>query len=371
MLPALIAAGTTILGGVLQSNAANKAADRQAEAQAQALEAQKRAAEQARGVYSPTVTAYGGALNALTGRLGLPQNSNGSPAGAAGSTDWVAYLAANPDAQAWVNSVKGTVDDHFGGDEMALAQSHWQQDGQRRPLTTVAAPPTQPTPTGNALTGSAQTGTGTFGNTADPTWEAPSYQAPPEFSFSVDSFKDNPAYKFALEQGSGQVMANSAATGALNSGAALKALQDRGQKTAYGFYADERDSAYDRYNTDRNFSRNAYENDRNFDRSTYESDRSYLTGRYDRATDDLARYTGLTQNALTGTANAYLGEGNSTADGLLGIGSASAGNALAQGNIWSQMVGSLGGQAAGIVNSSSRAKTLEDMIAAAGARGVI
>lgn len=339
MLPALIAAGSTILGGILQSNSANKAADRQAEASAQAIQAQQRAAEQARGVYAPTVNAYGQGLNALSSRLGVGggMDTDDAISGVQGF-DPGAYMQANPDVAR--RAQEGVALGLIGAGKQWTTPEEWAafqyantgKDEGRAAPTTPAPSPTDQQPNGNALTGAP-----TYGHTADPT-----YTAPAPFSFSIDEFKSNPAYQFALDQGSGQVMANSAATGALQSGAALKALQDRGQKTAYNFYAGERDSAYNRYNTDRLF-----------DRSTYESDRSYLTGRSDRATDDLFRYTGLTQNALTGTANAYLGEGNATADGLRDIGSAGASNALTQGNIWSNMVGSLGGQAAGVLNKSS------------------
>lgn len=332
-------------------------------------------------------------------------------------------------------------------------------------------------------------------------WTEPTYTPPPEFSFSADSFKDNEAYKFAQEQGSGRVLASASATGSLKSGAALKALQDRGQQTAYQFYAPERDAAYARYadsrdfgrqtfdadrnfsygeyrdargdfNTDRDFSygayrdargdyqddrdfgygayrdtrgdferdrdfgrttyqddrdfgygayrdtrgdferdrtygraayeddrdfgrsayetdriygRDSYENDRdfgrttyqddrdfgygatrdarsdyqddrdfgygqyidtrNFDRSRYADDRNYLTDRYDRQTDDLFRFTGMGANATTATANAAIGDGTNAANYATTVGDLNAGNALQQGNIWSGVVGGVGGTA--------------------------
>lgn len=350
MLPMLLAAGAqaagSIIGGIFQSNAANKAADAQATAAQNTLHASQRATQQAQQFYEPGVAAYGAGVNALAQRLGLPGAvANGGKQAKGGAFDPAAYLKANPDVAAeYARLSPNNLKNNLGvSTPEQFAQWHYNQYGQYEnragspseliDTPQTAAPAATPTPT-NAMNG-------VFGNTADPKWTPPA-----EFSFSVDSFKDNPAYKFALEQGSGQVTANAAATGALQSGAALKALQDRGQKTAYQWYGNERDFAYGKYSDDWNRAR-----------STYESDRNYLTGRHDRATDDLFRFTSIGQNAANSSANAALGQGAAESNLLEGIGNSTAGNALAQGSIWSGVLGDLAGTAAGVINGWGKGST--------------
>lgn len=350
--PLLIAAGVqaagSLLGGLFGSSSANKAAKAEQQRQREAIAAQQAAAARVQGLQAPGVAAYQVGLNALTQRLGLPTQG---VADAIAGPDEDAYLRAYPDVAADAEKIareRGDVNGDGSIDRRDGAAWHFANYGQGEGRTMPTRAPTQPSPTNGQ--------TPTNGNALSPqasSYSAPAYAAPSEFSFSVDSFKDNPAYKFALEQGSGQVMASSAATGALNSGAALKALQDRGQKTAYGFYADERNAAYDRYNRDRAFGRDVYESDRNFGRGVFESDRNYQTGREDRQTDDLWRYLGVGQNALNATTNSIVGAGNATATGLEGIGNSQAANALAQGNIWGGVLGDLAGIAKGVLTKGN------------------
>lgn len=343
MIGELITAGATLLGGALNSRAADRAKDAQESALQQAQYARERAANQTQQLQAPGVAAYNTGLNALAERFGLPTNSGIAPQqtrGGAFNAD--EYLAANPDVLAeFQKQSPNALRNNLGIDPtpQAFAQWHYNQHGQyeQRPgspseVIQAAAPTastpaaTSPEPVNNLV--------GVFGNTEDPTWTAPD-----PFTFNIDDFKDNPAYKFAMEQGSGEVLANAAATGALQSGAALKALQDRGQKTAYNFYDQERDNAYQQW-------LDAYK----IGRSEYEGDRSYLTGRYDRGTDDLFRITGIGQNALNTTTNSINGLGAAEATGFENLGANTAAGALAQGNIWSGVIDSLGGQAAGVIN---------------------
>lgn len=344
--PLLIAAGIQaaggLLGGLFQSNAANKASDARATAAQQALHAQQRATQQAQQLYAPGVAAYQNGLNALTQRLGLPTQGVAPAQTKGGQFDPAAYLAANPDVLAEYNRLSpNNLKNNLGvSTPEQFAQWHYNQYGQYEnragsPSQIVEAPaPQTQQAQGNALTPQS-------------TYTPPAYAAP-EFSFDINSFKDNPAYKFALEQGSGQVMANASATGALNSGAALKALQDRGQKTGYDFFANERDSAYNRFNQDRSFGR-----------GVYESDRNYNTGRQDRQTDDLFRYLSVGQNALSSSANAALGQGATEANTLENIGASTAANALTQGNIWGGLAGDLAGLGAGLFSKTSGSGVLK------------
>lgn len=337
MLLEALSIGGSLLGGLIGSNSAKKAAQSQEQMQREAIAAQQQAAESARRVYDPTVQAYNQGLNALTQRLGVSNAASSNQT--VGGVDVNAYISQNPDVAAFKQVLEQRGD--IGAGKQWATFEDWVREvqlpnammnGEQRSYPTAAPVQAEAPGTSNALTG-----TGTFGNTADPTWTTPD-----PFSFSIDSFTSNPAYQFALEQGSGQVMANSAATGALQSGAALKALQDRGQKTAYNFYDNERNTAYSQWL-----------NDYKLNRANYESDRGYLTDRYDRATDDMFRYAGMGQNALTGTANAYLGEGNTTANALGNIGTSQAGNALAQGNIWSGVAGDVTGVLKGVLNKNN------------------
>jgi len=379
MIAALIGAGTALLGGALQSRAADKAKDAQEAALQRQMQAQQRAAGEVRQLNQPGVNAYGTALNALGNRLGLPtQGVAGTQQQAA--FDPAGYLAANPDVMAEYQRLSPeNLRNNLGvNSPEEFATWHRNQYGQFEPGRNMggAQPQTLPTsagpaPTQNALGPPA----GSFGNVQNPTYtdpgnyQAPTYTAPDAFSFDLASFQNNPAYQMALETGSGQVMANASATGALQSGAALKALQDRGQKTAYQFYAPERDAAYTRYNTDRNFGRDVFSQDRDFGanqadlnrrwgRGLYESDRGYLTGRYDTETGNMFRYLGVGQDAVNATGNAALGEGNALSSGFGAIGDAQAGNALQQGNIWSGVLGNVGGAVAGLVNGRPRRNAL-------------
>lgn len=331
MLGALIGAGASLLGGVLQSNSADKAAKAQAQAQREAQAARERAAGQVQALQAPGVAAYGAGLNALTGRLGLPSNDRGDELAGVEGFDERAYMAANPDVAQRASQI--VAEGQIGPGKQWETPEEWaafqyantgRNEGRQAP---TVAPQAAPAAGQNALTGS-------YGKTADPTWTPP-----PAFSFDINSFKDNPAYKFAQEEGSGRVLSSASATGALQSGAALKRLQDRGQQTAYTFFDQERDQAYGQYLDDYKLGR-----------ANYESDRGYLTDRYDQGTDDLFRYTGVGQNALNTTSNSIMGQGEAEADGLARIGDVRAGNALQQGNIWSSIAGQVGGAAAGVIN---------------------
>lgn len=174
----------------------------------------------------------------------------------------------------------------------------------------------------NSLTGNA----GTFGGYEnDP-------QAPGGFSYGLSDYQASPGYQWQQDQARKGIEAGAAARGYLNSGAAMKAISDRAQQIALQDFRNERQFAYG-LNRDQ--------------RADYQDDRNYLTGRYDRGTDDLFRYTGMGANSLNATGNAYLGVGQAGADAALGTGNANSGAALQQGNIYGQMIGNLAGTAAG------------------------
>jgi hypothetical protein len=378
-IPAIIGAAGAVGGAVIASHGAGKAADASQYATDQTVAIERQNAQDAAARLDPYVQAGYTGTNALTARLGLrpqtsPANPNGAgydptaaSAGAQGQApgaavnpavagrDWSAYGAANPDVQTnWLKDHPATSVGDINGDGVVdngdSYAAHYLSYGQGE----GRAAPGQIAPTPASVTGNPAT----YGNSANPTftdpgytapaaYTAPTYTAPGAFSFSIDDFKNNPAYQFALQQGTGQVLASNAATGSVKSGAALKALQDRGQQTAYQFYAPERQFAYNQYTDDRNFGRSTFENDRNFGygqsvddrnfgRATYDTNRAfnygqytgnrdYLTGRADTQTNNLFRLSGI-------GASAAAGVNDSNANATNGIVNAYATNGVNQGN---------------------------------------
>lgn len=314
VLPLLAAAGISaigsLIGGSQQSKAAKKAAEIQAASEAAALAARKEAAAQVVSLQQPGVDAWGRGLNALTGRLGLPSQG-------VDSFNAKAYMDANPDVAARAQELAAQGDVIGPGKQWSSAEDwaayQYKNTGQAEGRAAPQGAGGVGSPTGtNSLTGTA-----VFGNTADPG----------AFSYGVEDYKASPAYAYELDQGLKSALSHSSATGALQSGATLKALQDRGQQIAYKDFAGERAVA----------------------RGIYESDRGYLTDRNDRGTDDLFRYTGVGQSAVNTTSNALTGVGEAGASAALGTGEAKAGNALQQGNIWGGVANDIAGSIAGLI----------------------
>jgi hypothetical protein len=377
-IPAIIGAAGAVGGAVIASHGAGKAADASQYATDQSVAVERQNAQDAARRLDPYVQAGYTGTNALTARLGLrPQTSPANPNGAGydptaasaqaqsgasptanpavAGRDWSTYGTANPDVQTnWLKDHPATSVGDVNGDGAVdngdSYAAHYLSYGQGE----GRAAPGQIAPTPASVTGNPAT----YGDSANPTftdpgykapaaYTAPTYTAPGAFSFSIDDFKNNPAYQFALQQGTGQVLASNAATGALKSGAALKALQDRGQQTAYNFYAPERQFAYNQYTDNRNFGRSTFENDRNFGygqsvddrnfgRATYDTNRAfnygqytgnrdYLTGRADTQTNNLFRLSGMGADAAAG-----VNAGNANATN--GIVNAYSTNGVNQGN---------------------------------------
>jgi hypothetical protein len=361
IIAAAIAGTAAVAGAAITSGATKKASDASTHAADAATAVQKQIYDQQRADQQRFMQlGYAGA-NALTNRLRLPTqgvNSNGgmpaygdngmppapgsqartSVIGAQGMGGYGANALTQP---AGGGPASTTYTDDFvpkGG-----AQVNYGEQPQTAPMAGGAGPAVDP---------------GTYGSTANPVYNDPgpyqapaAYQAPDPFSFSVDDFTKNPAFQFAMSQGSGQVLANAGATGALHSGAALKRLQDRGQQTAYQFYAPERDFAYKQYGDNRNFGYGRYVDDRNFGRASYDTDRAfnlgqyddtrnYLTNRFDQGTNDLFRVTGIG----TGAAGASGAAGQNFANAQTGIVQANAANqgnaAIAGANSMNALLGS-------------------------------
>lgn len=340
MLAELASVGTQILGGVLQSQAAKKAAKQQAGGEMAADLKRQSTLKQVTAMQSPGVQAYYGGLNALTGRLGLP--TQGVSSAIDGQTaerqpfNPTQYLADHPDVMeafqkaapsnltnnlhieatpeayaTWFYNTKGQYDPNYQMPAVASPQGSGAAAPQGQPATGAA--PTQgaaPAGSTNALTGAPSAGQG--------------YTPPAPYSYTGEDYKASPGFQYQVDQAQKGVLASSAATGALKSGAALKALSDRSQNLAMQDFTAER-----------NFDFNKYTNERNFNRANYDTD-----------TSNLFRYLGAGENALRTTTNAAQGYGDAAAGTEQAYGNINASNSLQQGSIWSGVVGNLGGMGA-------------------------
>jgi hypothetical protein len=383
--------------------------------QARAIEGQ--AYTDAKGYQQPYMDFGGGAINALTGRLGIVQPSSagatGSSTGVVGAQGFGGQGGATAAGQdrALATSQGGTIirgpdgsgigytdGDIFGGsgatptgaDPRVTRFAADKANGGFAGTSPAEGGVVQPATT-NALTGApvgAGPDPGTFGDTANPSAPQPyvagapppgysgptSYSGPTNFSYTLSDYKASPAYQYQLDQANNNILSQMGRTGALNSGAALKALSDRAQNIALGDFTNERAFAAGQFNADRNFDYNAFTGDRNFGygvsrdarsdfqndrgfgygqardaRSDYQDTRDYLTGRSDNQTNNLFRAAGVGQgaaNALTGAASRY---GDQAAGLVTAQGDAQARNALTQGQIGSDLATGLGGVIAGYV----------------------
>jgi hypothetical protein len=196
MPPLAIAAGVAAVGGVasaaINSSAAKKASKTQAAAADRQIAANEANRDYQYNLNAPTIQQGDTASNLYAGFLGAGGNT-------AASTDWGSYVNGNQDALANWNAIRGTQSDTFGGDIAKFGQYHYGQDGSRRDLSAFT------TPAQNGSQASAA---------------------------ALDTFRGSTGYQDLLKTGLGSVNANAYASGMGDSGATLKALQDRGTNIA-------------------------------------------------------------------------------------------------------------------------------------------
>lgn len=188
--------------------------------------------------------------------------------------DYNAVLAERPDVAAAVNDPNGG----FNGATVQERVADWYQrygkdSGYQLPTIKPATPepqaqPTPAAPQGNVVpVGSDPTRPGVtqVDNYQAPTMtqtpaysvsdfmRAASYSAPETapLDVSLQRYEKSPGYNFQQSEAQRATLAGSAATGALRSGAAAKALQDRAQQIANLDYNNWRDYTTGQYNTDR------------------------------------------------------------------------------------------------------------------------
>lgn len=370
------------VGGVVSSSAANKAAnasqaatDSSAAVQNRALDLQQSNTAQARETGDASLRALSQRLG-LTPPAGAPQTA-GAPVTAndqGGGFTPSAYLAANRDLSDYYAANAGNRDfvARFPTPE-AFASWHYQDTGAneiaagtRAPLQSAQAPtPTAvepipaatPTPTPATPAIVDEQGSYTVERPAIP--DAPTY-TPPAYretaiaplDVGLDKYTKSPDYEFQQSEGNRNILANASATGALESGAALKALQKFGQDLAMGDYGQWRDYTTGQYNQDRNFTANrddaanafsgaqaqnvfnaangTYQYKNSLAQGIYESDRGYATNRYDTRTNNLLSLAGYGQNA-TNSTNSAIGSNANALSNLYLTNASNQGNAALAG----------------------------------------
>lgn len=355
--PLLVAAiGSAVIGGGASLLAANKAANASERATDQSLALQRQQFDQTRQDFAPFLNAGTNALNPLMNRLGAgPPAGGGAPGNAlnsvfsGGSTGggWEdAYLAANPDV---MQAYYADPNAQAKGSPQDWARYHWSAHGQQEvaqgsagrvaPGATQAqpeaAPSTIPTqggidPSSNSLSTLMQQVMAERPPTPEraPAPERPVMTRPTvaPVDVSLASYEKSPGYEFQQTEARRGTVAGASATGALQSGAAMKALQDRAQNIAKLDYRDWRDYttsqgnrredvananfAFDAGRSDNNYQfgvtrgDNIHNLDRAFNTDVYNLDRGQALDIYNRGTDDLFRLAGIGTGAAGQTAAA-------------------------------------------------------------------
>ncbi|PIB91292.1 hypothetical protein [Caulobacter sp. FWC2] len=269
--------GSAVVGAGASAYASSKAAKASQSATDATLQANREALATQQANTAVARAQGDAALGQLGDRLGV-----NAPAGPkAGDQNWTAYLAAHPDVAAAVKDPNGGFN---GATEAERAADHFSRYGQAAgysvPAYTAEEAASAAPKTDVQLSDAAKVGTYTrpadqaapAAYTPDtytgqeykaPTYAATSYAAGdytrpdynPKLDVSLEAFKSSPEYQAALydiNRQSGAAASALAATGGLQSGAALKRLQEIGQDNTVKYYGDYRDFTTGQYNTDRN-----------------------------------------------------------------------------------------------------------------------
>lgn len=204
-----LAIGATVAGGALASSSANKGANKAADTSLAVAEKNNALTRdiynQNQQTLSPFVNNGVTAGNYLNAFLGLPTQA--TSIGSAAGTDWAAYVNGNPDALANWNAIKNTSSGkQFGGDIAAFGKYHYGEDGSRRDVGQYG---------GGVTTTPAVT------------------QADAQNAFG--NYIKGSDYGFQFATGSNAVNSGYAGSGSLQSGAAMKALEQYRQNLQAGY----------------------------------------------------------------------------------------------------------------------------------------
>jgi hypothetical protein len=312
--------GGAVVGGVASNLAAGSAASAQSDAATQSanatLQAQRESNSLQRYMYDTSRSDNAAFLqngtaasNKLALKLGITPNSSintsntyATPDQSEANFNVAAYLAANPDV----------AQNEYASQH---AYQHYLNNGKAegRAFTYINAPQTEDQV--SAATQAAQ---------ADPDYGSLNQKFETK-QFDQNALDNdlvyNKTYQTALDQGNLAVNRLAAASGSLNSGATLKALQDRSATTANQYVGD----AYNRFNNDQTNAYNRFTNDQTNDYNRLAG----LSGSGQTAANTL---TSAGNNAAsTGTSTA-LSTGNSLANTYADLGNSRAASAIGTGN---------------------------------------
>lgn len=272
-----------LIGGVIGSNAADKAADQQTGASDRALALQKEIYDQSRADQMPWRTTGGNALGALATMLGVS-------------------TVAPP----------GTQQPATAGTPAAA-----QGDGQYTY-----------TPGGGITGGPQAAGSGSTATTAWPTTQntglmpgATAMQQPGLPDFSAGAFQASPGYQFQLDQGLNAVNSQAGAQGMLGSGGRLKALTQYGQGLANQDYGNWFNRQTQQYNM--------------------------ANGQYTDYANRLAALAGVGQTANAQSAASGANYANQSSDIWQQRGQAAASGTVGSANAWNGTIGSIFGSGGG------------------------
>lgn len=344
-MPLFIAGATLLAGGASAAagiSGANKAASASRDAAAQSAEVQNRALDLQQQNTAVARNVGDQSINALAARFGLTpttaQSGSGVPGGGTATYTTAAYMAANPDiGQAY--DAQAAADRDFRNrfpTKDAYYDWHYNQygqqeiaNGQRAPLAISNAPAVSEEAATAAPSTIDSSGTYTVARPSLPEPLAYRETQIAPLDVSLDKYEKSPDYEFQQSEGNRNILANAAATGGLESGAALKALQKFGQDLAMGDYGQWRDYTTGQYNQDRAYTANRDDAANAFNSSQYQyrntlaqniynSDRDYATNRYDTRTNNLLSLAGYGQNAV-GQSNQAIGQNaNALSQGYFG-----------------------------------------------------
>lgn len=203
--------GSAVVGGLASKSAAKK----QAKGAKKAAQLQQEQYMQTREDQMPFLEAGYGATNRLNELLGLgPQFDTSFQ-----NFDAAKYLAANPDAQAWVQGKQRERRQPASLEQ--LAYEHYTSDEERR----------------------GQARTGDFFRNQAPAADYGKYAR----DFGMQDFQADPGYAFRMSEGLKALDRQAASRGGLISGGALKAAQRYGQDLG----SQEYQNAFNRYQVNR------------------------------------------------------------------------------------------------------------------------
>lgn len=327
--------------------------------------------------------------------LGVPvEGYSGGAQAPASAQNWGDYLQSYPDVAAEYqrqltvkNGPKSLAEKGITSPE-SFAAWHYSTVGQQEgrqppaspqaPASTAAVDPTSSpaapiAPASQASTAATDIDQNGYYTGVRPTVEAaPTYVAPTyretavaPLDVSLGKYEKSPDYEFQLDQGNKNILANASATGGLESGAALKRLQEYGQNLALGDYSQWRGYVTGQHNNDRAFTANRddaynafgqstalakfgadqgnYQYGTNLGQSIFNTNRDYATNRYDANTSALMGLAGYGQQASSANSGALSSYGSNVGNAYFANADNQGGAAMAGAGQINNLISGAGG----------------------------